>query len=109
MRYEQVSTVRQSLSDLIEDLGESVAITKAGKPVAVLLSFEEFRALRATRALLDQPDLVRQMYEDKELLRQRGATAFEEIGEALERRRRQGQQAPRGRQQALGRKAREVG
>ena len=81
-----VSAARNALTQLLAQLGERVAIVKGGKPVAVLLSFDDFRVLRATQALLRQPELVTRMYQSREMLEKGKADQFRKAEEAFEER-----------------------
>jgi prevent-host-death family protein len=61
-----VSKARQSLSDIIDGLRERrTIITRNGLPTAVLMSFQEYRALKAIQALAADPDRLRQALQER--------------------------------------------
>ncbi len=51
MKYLNATTARTDLLKILEALDERIAITKNGQPVAVLLDYDDYRALRASQAL----------------------------------------------------------
>jgi prevent-host-death family protein len=51
MKYMNATTARTDLLKILEALDERIAITKNGQPVAVLLDYDDYRALRASQAL----------------------------------------------------------
>ena len=42
----------------VEDLGEEVVITRSGRPVGVLVSYNEYEGLMETLEILADPDLA---------------------------------------------------
>ena len=56
MRKVSLAQARDHLTGLVRDVerGESIELTRRGKPVAVLVSREEYTRLRAKRTSLDQ-------------------------------------------------------
>jgi prevent-host-death family protein len=57
-----VSKARQSLSDIIDSLAERrTVITRNGLPAAVLMSFQEYRALKAVQALASDPERLQRV------------------------------------------------
>ncbi|MDP2210273.1 MAG: type II toxin-antitoxin system Phd/YefM family antitoxin [Candidatus Aquicultor sp.] len=55
-----------SLLNEIEDLGEHVIITRRGKPLAILLSYEEYERLLETLDVLSDPELMKAVQEGEE-------------------------------------------
>jgi prevent-host-death family protein len=51
MKYMNATSARTDLLKILDALEERVAITKNGQPVAVLLDYDDYRALRASQAL----------------------------------------------------------
>lgn len=62
MKYVSMSEARDDLPALL-DSPERVILTRNGKPVAVLVSLEEFRVMRATQALAGVPDELARILE----------------------------------------------
>lgn len=59
-----LTEARATLSDLldqIEDGGEHVVITRKGRPVALMLSPDEWESVEATLEVLGDPELVEQL------------------------------------------------
>ena len=49
-KYVTISEARQKLTKLLSNLASNIVIMKNGKPVAVIMSIEEHRALKALAA-----------------------------------------------------------
>lgn len=66
-----LATVRDNLSDLVEDIHgthERVVITRNGEPAAVLVSVEDLAGLEETIDVLSDPASLRQLRESEDSL-----------------------------------------
>lgn len=85
MKYATVTEARAKLPDLIAT-AEPVALTRHGKPVAVLIDVHQYRDLVLSNHLVQNPERLREVYRDHQQFQQ-GDTASEErrLSEKLER------------------------
>ena len=64
MKTLPVSEVKMKLSSLVDSVNETdeeIVITKNGKPVAVLVSPEEFESWQETKMVKTDPDLMKEI------------------------------------------------
>lgn len=80
MKFVTMSDARKSLPALISGPGRAV-ITRNGLPAAVLVGFEEFRAMRADLLLLRDQEQLAAVDETLNALRSGGAERYPELFE----------------------------
>ena len=71
-----LAEVKNRLSEVVEQVQTEharVTITKHGRPAAVLISSDDLESLEETLALLSDPDVMAQVRESREELRNRAA------------------------------------
>jgi len=77
MRFIAISNARGIIST-IADAPENTVLTRNGQPVAVLMSIQEYRALRALSKLAEAPDAAARVAGTHERVR-RGDLDFQEV------------------------------
>ncbi len=82
MKYINATTARTTFLNLVENLDERIAITKNGQPVAVLLDYDDFRALRASQALARDSEKLAHVKATAERVEQGDVDGFQEANEA---------------------------
>jgi antitoxin YefM len=88
-----ISEVKARLPELVTGAAEreeEVVVTRNGKPVAVLVSYDEYERLKETLDVLSDPDLMRQIRTSQHFYAtERKGLSFEDVfGEAIVVRRR---------------------
>ena len=79
MRILSLSEAKMKLSALVDSVmstDEEVTITKNGRPVAVLVSPDEFESWRETIAVMSQGDLMDEIKEGLDSLRRKKAKLY---------------------------------
>ena len=79
MKILSLSEAKMKLSALVDAVvttDEEVTITKNGRPVAVLVSPEEFESWRETIAVMSEGDLMDEIREGLDSLRRRRAKLY---------------------------------
>jgi prevent-host-death family protein len=85
MKYATVTEARAKLPDLI-GTSEPVALTRHGKPVAVLVDVQRYRDLVLSNHLVKDPERLREAYrEHREHQRQAEETGEPSLREKLDR------------------------
>src|SRR5688572_19468264 len=79
MKYLTITAVRASLLRLVDDLTERTAIMRNGQPVAVLLDFEDYRALCASQALARDPERLAEIQAVARRVRAGDLSGFETV------------------------------
>ena len=67
-----------SLLDEIEDLEEHVIITRKGKPLAIMLSYEEYERLIETLDVLSDPELMKAIEQGEEDIQKGDVASLQE-------------------------------
>jgi prevent-host-death family protein len=78
MKFVSVSRARSNLAALIDD-PERAVITKNGEPAAVLIDFEEYRAMRADLLLLRDPEQLRAVIETLDAVKKGDFSDFHDL------------------------------
>ena len=79
MKTLSISEAKMKLSALIDSLdvvGEEVVITKNGRPVAVLVSPDEFESWRETLAVRSNSDLMEEIKKGLHALKKKKASLY---------------------------------
>ena len=79
MKTLSISEAKMKLSALIDSLdvvGEEVVITKNGRPVAVLVSPDEFESWRETLAVRSDSDLMEEIKKGLHALKKKKASLY---------------------------------
>jgi prevent-host-death family protein len=84
MKYVNATTARTDLLKILDGLDERVAITKSGQPVAVLLDFNDYRALRASQALASDPERFAYLAAMSERVSRGDLSGFQDARDLLE-------------------------
>ena len=82
MKYMNATTARTTFLNLVDDLSERIAITKNGQPVAVLLDYDDYRALRASQALARDSEKLARVSATVARVSQGGVSGFQDASEA---------------------------
>jgi antitoxin YefM len=72
--YIPVTKAKTKLLDMIrmiDDSENTVAITKNGVPKAVLMSMEQYEAMRETMAILGDPDMMKQIRDSRNEIKEK--------------------------------------
>lgn len=78
----EAKTHLPSLITSVEEREEEVVVTRNGRPVAVLVSYEEYSRLKATLEVLSDAELMKQISRSRRFLAsRRKPISFEEIFE----------------------------
>ncbi|MES1254795.1 MAG: type II toxin-antitoxin system Phd/YefM family antitoxin [Acidobacteriota bacterium] len=81
MKFLNITTARNELLKLVDaGLGERITVTKGGQPKAVLMSIDDYRALRATEALAADPAQLAELRAMVKRVRAGGMKDFPEAG-----------------------------
>jgi prevent-host-death family protein len=65
-----------ALVDLVSSTDEEITITKNGRPVAVLVSPDEFEGWKETQAVMSDADLVKEVNEGLKALKSKKAKLY---------------------------------
>jgi prevent-host-death family protein len=79
MKTLPLSEVKMKLSGLLDELNatdEEIVITRNGTPAAVLVSAEEFAGWKETRAILDEPELMKEIRDGLKSLKGKKAKLY---------------------------------
>jgi prevent-host-death family protein len=79
MKTLSLSEAKMKLSALVDSVSstdEEIVITKNGRPVAVLVSPDEFDSWKETRAVMSDADLVKEIEEGLKALRSKKARLY---------------------------------
>lgn len=71
MKYATVTEARSQLPQLVESM-ERVALTRHGKPIAVLLDIQDYRNLALAEAMIKDPERLAAVHRDGVRFRQSG-------------------------------------
>lgn len=72
--YIPVTKAKTKLLDMIrmiDDSENTVAITKNGVPKAILMSMEQYEAMRETMAILGDPDMMKQIRDSRNEIKEK--------------------------------------
>jgi len=83
MKYLNVTTARTLLLRLVDHLSERIAIMRNSQPVAVLLDFDDYRALVAAQALARDPERLVEMQAIARRFRAGDRTGFQPASAVL--------------------------
>jgi prevent-host-death family protein len=67
----EVKTHLPSIVARVEERDEEVVVTRNGRPAAVLVSYDEYARVKATLAVLSDPDMIRRIRESSRFVRSR--------------------------------------
>jgi prevent-host-death family protein len=79
MKTLSISEAKMKLSALVDSIGvtdEEVVITKNGRPVAVLVSPDEFEGWRETLAVRSDPELMEEIKRGLQTLKKKKASLY---------------------------------
>jgi len=79
MKYLTVTNARASFLRLVDDLAERIAIMRNGQPVAVLLDFDDYRALCAAQAFTRDPERLAEIQAVAHRVRAGDLSGFEAV------------------------------
>src|SRR5262245_40434300 len=81
MKYLNVTQARASLLRLVDQLDERTTIMRNGQPVAVLLDFDDYRALITAQALARDPERLVEIQKVARRVRAGDLKDFKEMSE----------------------------
>jgi len=85
VRYETISNARKHLAELAQEPRAEVVITQGGRPSAVLLGIEAYRALQSLANLAGMPRLLEAALAEHRRFQAEGAGDAPELEELRER------------------------
>jgi antitoxin YefM len=65
-----------ALVDVVSSTDEEITITKNGRPVAVLVSSDEFESWKETQAVMSDAELVKEIKEGRKALKSKKAKLY---------------------------------
>lgn len=81
-----LSEVKMKLSQLVDDVvtkDDEVIITRNGKPVAVLVTNDEFESWKETQAIKDNPELMREINEGLKAIQKKQGRKYYSVNDLL--------------------------
>ena len=81
-----LSEVKMKLSALVDDVvtkEDEIVITRNGKPVAVLVTSEEFESWKETQAIKGNPELMREINEGLKAMQKKLGRKYRSVNDLL--------------------------